>query len=221
MLMGDQRDLRMMTVYSYTRLVVFDDKLHLVPDILQSLDNQDDKVFTLHLREGHKWSDGEPFTAEDFRYYWDDVANNAKLSPSGPNLALLAAGKPPKFEVLDPLTVRYSWDQPNPGFVAAIAAAQPIFIFMPAHYLKQFNATYADKDGTGQVGQGRQSAELGRVARAEIPPVPSGKPRSADARPVGQSRRRHRPNCSASTATRISTASTRRGTNCPISTMRR
>ena len=85
MLMGDQRDLRMMTVYSYTRLVVFDDKLHLVPDILQSLDNQDDKVFTLHLREGHKWSDGQPFTAEDFRYYWDDVANNPKLSPSGPN----------------------------------------------------------------------------------------------------------------------------------------
>ena len=97
MLMGDQRDLRMMTVYSYTRLVVFDDKLNLVPDILQSLDNQDDKVFTLHLREGHKWSDGEPFTAEDFRYYWDDVANNAKLSPSGPNLAL--AGRRQAAEV--------------------------------------------------------------------------------------------------------------------------
>lgn len=145
MLMGDQRDLRMMTVYSYTRLVVFDDKLHLVPDLLQSLDNQNDKVFTLHLREGHKWSDGEAFTAEDFRYYWDDVANNKKLSPSGPNLALLAGGKPPKFEVLDPLTVRYTWDDPNPGFLPAIAAAQPIFIFMPAHYLKQFNATYADK----------------------------------------------------------------------------
>lgn len=145
MLMGDQRDLRMMTVYSYTRLVVFDEKLNLVPDILQSLDNQDDKVFTLHLRQGHRWSDGEPFTAEDFRYYWDDVANNPKLSPSGPNLALLASGKPPKFEVLDPQTVRYSWEEPNPGFVPAIAAAQPIFIFMPAHYLKQFHATYADK----------------------------------------------------------------------------
>ncbi len=151
MLMGDQRDLRMMTVYSYTRLMVFDDKLKLVPDLLQSLDNQDDKVFTLHLREGHKWSDGEPFTAEDFRYYWDDVANNKKLSPSGPSLALLASGKPPKFEVLDPLTVRYTWDEPNPGFVPAIAAAQPIFIFMPAHYLKQFNATYADKTKLDQM----------------------------------------------------------------------
>ena len=144
MLMGDQRDLRMMTVYSYARLVVFDDKLNIVPDILQSIDIDHDKVFTLHLRPGHKWSDGQPFTAEDFRYYWEDVANNPRLSPSGPNLALLAGGKPPKFEVLDALTVRYSWDDPNPGFLPALAAAQPLFIFMPAHYLKQFNPKYAD-----------------------------------------------------------------------------
>ncbi len=145
MLMGDQRDLRMMTIYSYARLVVFDEKLEIVPDILQSIDIEHEKVFTLHLREGHKWSDGQPFTAEDFRYYWEDVANDPRLSPSGPNLALLAAGRSPRFEVLDPLTVRYSWDDPNPGFLPALAAAQPLFIFMPANYLKQFNSKYADK----------------------------------------------------------------------------
>ncbi len=79
MLMGDQRDLRMMTVYSYARLVVFNEKFEIVPDILQSIDSDQDKVFTLHLREGHKWSDGQPFTAEDFRYYWEDVANNPRM----------------------------------------------------------------------------------------------------------------------------------------------
>ncbi len=146
MLMGDQRDLRFMTVFSYARLVTFDEKLNLVPDILQSLDNQDDKVFTLHLRPGHKWSDGQPFTAEDFRYYWENVANDPKLSPSGPSQALLADGKPPTFEVIDPETVRYTWADPNPGFILAIASAQPVFIFMPAHYLKQFHQKFADKD---------------------------------------------------------------------------
>ncbi len=146
MLMGDQRDLRMMTIYSYARLVVYDEKLDVVPDILERLDVEEGRVFTLHLREGHKWSDGTPFTAEDFRYYWEDVANNKQLSPSGPDFALLAGGQPPKFEVLDPLTVRYSWDKPNPGFVPALAAASPLFIFMPAHYLKPFNPRYADKE---------------------------------------------------------------------------
>ncbi len=146
MLMSDQRDLRFMTVFSYTRLVVFDEKLNLVPDILQSLDNQDDEVFTLHLRPGHRWSDGQPFTSEDFEYYWNDFANDKKLSPSGPPLALIANGKPPKFEVLDKETVRYTWADPNPGFLPAIASSNPTFIFMPKHYLMQFHQKYADKD---------------------------------------------------------------------------
>ena len=145
MLMSNQRDLRMMTVYSYARLVVFDEKLTITPDILQSLDNHDDTVFTLHLRPGHKWSDGQPFTAEDFRYYWEDVALNRKLSPAGPSAALLVDGKLPHFEVLDPQTVRFTWAAPNPGFLPALAAAQPLFTFMPAHYLKQFHPRYADK----------------------------------------------------------------------------
>jgi peptide/nickel transport system substrate-binding protein len=70
MLMGQTRDVRMMVVYGYARLVKFDYRLDLVPDILQKVDVEDERVFTLHLRPGHRWSDGAPFTAEDFRYYW-------------------------------------------------------------------------------------------------------------------------------------------------------
>ena len=180
MLMGDQRDLRMMTVYAYTRLVVFDDKLNIVPDILQSIDVDQDKVFTLHLRKGHRWSDGKPFTAEDFRYYWDDVANNPRLSPSGPNLALLAAGKPPRFEVLDPLTVRYSWDDPNPGFLPAIAASQPLYIYMPSHYLKKYHTKYADPKALDEAVKDSHVMDWGalherksRMYRPENPKLPT------------------------------------------------
>jgi peptide/nickel transport system substrate-binding protein len=28
--------------------------------------SENDAVFTFHLREGHRWSDGSPFTADDF-----------------------------------------------------------------------------------------------------------------------------------------------------------
>ena len=180
MLMGDQRDLRMMTIYSYTRLVVYDEKLNLVADILESLDNHDDKVFTLHLRDRHRWSDGQPFTTEDFRYFWEDVANNAKLSPSGPGLALLADGKPPIVEVLDPLTIRYSWPEPNPSFLPALAGAQPVYVYMPAHYLKQFHATYADRDKlTAAVKAAKVSSwvalheRMSRQYRPENPALPS------------------------------------------------
>lgn len=142
MLMAKDRDIRMMVVYGYARLMAYDEKLELVPDILQSIDNVGNRIFTLHLRPGHKWSDGQPFTAEDFRYYWEDVANDKDLSPFGLPRALLVNRKGPKFEVLDETTVRYSWDEPNPQFLSALAGPSPLFIYRPAHYLRQFHAKY-------------------------------------------------------------------------------
>ncbi len=193
MLMGDQRDLRMMTLYSYSRLVVFNEQLHLVPDILQSLDVSEDKVFTLHLREGHKWSDGQPFTAEDFRYYWEDVANNRALNPSGPDAAMLIRGKPPRFEVLDATTIRYSWDDPNPVFLPALAAPQPLYIYMPAHYLKQFHEKYVDKDTlAGKVKKAHVMnwaslhERMSRQYRPENPDLPTLEPWRNRTKPPAQ-----------------------------------
>jgi peptide/nickel transport system substrate-binding protein len=142
MLMAKDRDIRMMVVYGYARLVGYDEQLRLRPDILERVDNVDNRIFTLHLRAGHRWSDGKPFTAEDFRYYWEDVANDKDLSPFGLPRALLADHKGPKFEVIDDATVRYAWDAPNPQFLAALAAPSPLFIFRPAHYLKHYHARY-------------------------------------------------------------------------------
>lgn len=146
MLMGDQRDIRMMTIYGYTRLVVYDDKLELAPDLLESFEVEGGRVFTLRLRAGHRWSDGHPLTAEDFRYWWEDVANNKRLSPGGPPQAMLISGQPCRFEVLDEVTLRYTWAEPNPVFLPALAGAQPLYIAMPAHYLKQFHQRYAGKE---------------------------------------------------------------------------
>jgi peptide/nickel transport system substrate-binding protein len=145
MLMGDQRDIRMATIYGYARLVGFDVAGKLQPDLLAGVEVEADRIFTLRLRPGHRWSDGQPFTAEDFRYWWEDVANNNRLTRSGLPLALLAEGKPPRFEVLDPLTVRYTWASSNPKFLPALAGAQPQTIMMPAHYMRQFHTKYADR----------------------------------------------------------------------------
>ena len=144
-LMASPKDTRMMVVYGYARLVGDTPSLEIEPDILKALDVVDGRVFTLHLRKGMKWSDGQPFTTEDFRYWFEDVAENPKLSPSGLPVELLPEGQPPRFEVLDATTVRYSWPIPNPLFLPALARADPLFIYCPAHYLKQFNKKYANK----------------------------------------------------------------------------
>jgi len=143
-LMGGVRDTRLMVVWGYARLIGYQPDLTLKPDIAESIDVQDNRIFTIHLRPGHKWSDGQPFTAEDFRYFWEDIAHNKDLSPTGVPGQLLIEGHEPHFEVLNETTVRYSWDLPNPVFLTDLAATTPLFIFAPAHYLKQFHARYAD-----------------------------------------------------------------------------
>lgn len=145
MLMASPKDTRLMVVYGYARLVASTPALAIVPDILKAVDVEEGRIFTLHLRAGHKWSDGKPFTSEDFRYWFEDMANNPEVSASGLPLAMLPNGDPPKFEVLDKETVRYTWPHPNPLFLPALAAAYPLYIFAPSHYLKQFHAKYADK----------------------------------------------------------------------------
>src|SRR5262245_55240140 len=100
MLMASPKDTRMMVVYGYARLVGFTPALELAPDIVKSIDVEGGRVFTLHLRRGMKWSDGQPFTAEDFRYWFEDVAQNPALSPSGLPVSLTPRGRPPRFEVL-------------------------------------------------------------------------------------------------------------------------
>ncbi len=140
------KDIRQMVVYGYARLVGFDENYEIVPDLLESFENEGNRKFTLHLREGHKWSDGSPFTSEDFRYWWEDVANNELLSPSGPPDFLIVEGKTPKVSFPDETTVVFEWDDPNPNFLQSLAQARPPFIYRPSEFLKQYHEKFADAD---------------------------------------------------------------------------
>ena len=143
MLMARAKDARQMTVYGYARLLIYKPKtFEFQPDILESFDVIQGKKFIFNLRPGHKWSDGHPFTAEDFRYWWEDVANNPKLSPVGPPKVMKVDGKLPQFRILDNLSIQYEWEKPNPDFLAALAGASPLYIYRPAHYMRQFHENF-------------------------------------------------------------------------------
>jgi len=139
------KDIRQMVVFGYSRLAVYNDKYELTPDILAGFDVEADRIFTLRLRAGHRWSDGHPFTSADFEYWWNDVANHPELSPSGPPQFMLVDGQLPTVTFPDAMTVVYEWSQPNPYFLPLLAQARPPFIFRPRHYLEQFHKSYADE----------------------------------------------------------------------------
>ncbi|WP_313616315.1 ABC transporter substrate-binding protein [Agrobacterium sp.] len=142
MLIGGQRDTRLMPINAYARLVGYDEKFNFQPDILESYDIAEERIFTLRLREGHKWSDGSEFTTEDFRYFWEDVALNKEIHKGGPPIDLKVYDQPPIVEIIDKLTVRYTWQGPNPDFLTKLAAPSPARLFLPAAYMKQFHIKY-------------------------------------------------------------------------------
>ena len=146
MLMSSAKDTRYLVTYGYAQLVVYDAQYKLVPNILESFEVEDGRIFTFHLRKGQKWSDGSPFTTEDFRFFWEDIANNPELSPAGPPADLVHDGEPAKVEVIDKTTIRYSWSKPNANFLPALALRPDLFIYSPSKYLKKLHKKYADPD---------------------------------------------------------------------------
>jgi peptide/nickel transport system substrate-binding protein len=150
-LLPKDKDIRLLNVWGYARLAGYDENFQIRPDILASIDVSEGRSFTLKLRRGHRWSDGAPFTSEDFRYYWDDIANNAELTPAGVPQELLVNGLPPTVTIVDETTIRYEWAAANPRFLGLLAQAREPYIYRPAHYLKQFHAKYGDAAGIARL----------------------------------------------------------------------
>ena len=125
------------------KLLTIDTDLQtIIPNIAQAFEISDDQTtFTIHLRQGHKWSDGEPFTTEDFRFYFEDVLGNSDLTPS-PGGPWAVDGELPQFEVIDETTVRYTYAEPRPTLSIALGSEVGNRGFRPAHYFQQFHIDY-------------------------------------------------------------------------------
>ena len=54
MLIGRSKDTRLLVVFGYARLVGYDENFIIVPDILKSFTVEDGRIFTFHLRKGHR-----------------------------------------------------------------------------------------------------------------------------------------------------------------------
>jgi peptide/nickel transport system substrate-binding protein len=149
----------------HDHLIYFDlDGRTLVPHIAKSWEVSDDgRVFTFHLRPGMKWSDGKPFTADDFMFAYEDVMMNDELCPSKPTWLKTKSGMG-KMEKVDDTTIRFVFLDPNyvfPEACAGLAVAGQwgrshfnSAMFLPRHYLQQFHAKFAAKDGLEKQAKG-------------------------------------------------------------------
>ena len=114
----------------------------IIPNIAKDYAISDDfTTFTIYLREGHKWSDGEPFTTADFRFWFDDVLSNTDLTPS-PSGPWAPNGDLANLNIIDETTLEVTFAEPNPTFIIQLGGEVNNRGYRPAHYFQQFHLDY-------------------------------------------------------------------------------
>lgn len=125
----------------------------------QWLLGEDGKSVTLYLRKGHKWSDGKPFTADDFVFWYEDVYLYRDLVPT-PHPDFMINGKSGVIKKIDTTTVLFEFAEANYLFLdilagsTAMGGGQALWqhdgrvmgAYMPAHYIKQFHPKHVGKE---------------------------------------------------------------------------
>lgn len=143
-------------------------RIRTVPGAAESVDVSDDgTVYTFHIRPDAKWSNGEPVTAEQFRWSWQRVLTPATAADYVGMLYVidgaqeyyeaLVAGEPASFDdvgvkVIDERTLEVTLRAPTGYFVELTAF--PTFFPVYRPLLERFALEGNASDGIGRFGRG-------------------------------------------------------------------
>ena len=132
----------------YEPLVRFNPEWSAVePNVAESYSvSPDSKTYTFTLRKGMKWSDGEPYTTEDIRFWYEDIFQDEEAAVTTGQNHWKSGGEVAKLEIVDEQVFKVHFAEPSGLFAQQIAWAQNDQLSRaPAHYLKQFHLRYNDK----------------------------------------------------------------------------
>lgn len=113
-----------------------------IPNVAERWEvNADATEYTFYLRQGLKWSDGVPFTADDVLFNVDDLIRNQEFAPTHPRY--MSDGEPMTVEKIDDHTVKFTFKKPYGEFLNELATPlgqHPVLY--AKHYCQQFHPTY-------------------------------------------------------------------------------
>jgi peptide/nickel transport system substrate-binding protein len=113
------------------------------PNLAESFTaNPEGTRYEFKLRRGIKWSDGEPFTADDVVFAVNDIQVHPEISPAPSSRFKGIDGSPCKATKIDDYTVRIDFPSPNALFLQGMCSAGGFVLTAPKHYLSQFHADY-------------------------------------------------------------------------------
>ena len=129
------------------------------PNVAKGYDvNEDATVYTIYLREGMKWSDGEPFTAEDCVWFYNAVCLNKADGKGIRNCHKDANGNPAVVEKVDDTTFTVTFGTPKYDFIEALTVDLK-WHFAPKHIFEKM--VQAVIDGNTEVALAEAKAICG------------------------------------------------------------
>jgi peptide/nickel transport system substrate-binding protein len=139
------------------------------PNVAKSWEvSEDGLTYTFHLREGHKWSDGKPFTSEDVVFVINDVINDPDFIGARIPALLGATAEAP-----DAQTVVVKMPAPHSLLLEYLASVDGVqVVHMQKEFCSQFHPKYnpdANKQATdaGLTGWGEAMRNHCGVQRAK------------------------------------------------------
>lgn len=162
----------------FSGLVAFDKDMNVVPDIAESWERDNtDTIYTFHLRQGVTFHDGEPVTAEDFKYSWERACAPATGSQTAGTYlndivgaSEMLAGDAQGIsgvEAVDDYTLRVTIDQPKAYFISKLA--QPVSFVVDRNNVNSGGDWWREPNGTGPFKlEGWKSGELLLLERNDL-----------------------------------------------------
>ncbi|MCK5506377.1 MAG: hypothetical protein KAJ10_14530 [Thermodesulfovibrionia bacterium] len=95
----------------------------------------DDKTWTVNLREGVLWQDGTEFTAEDVKFTYSAAMADDLASQTGAFIKAIM-GSPDNIEVVDPYTVKFNLPEPYAYFISGLLGSSTTGWMLPKHILE-------------------------------------------------------------------------------------
>jgi peptide/nickel transport system substrate-binding protein len=116
------------------------EELEPLPNLAKSWEwSEDGHTLTMHIVEGIKWSDGDPFDTEDLMFYWNDHVLDPNITPTGPSPSPESYGAATTLEAPDAYTLVWTFQETFPKqFLYTMASFCP----PPAHFFKPMHPTY-------------------------------------------------------------------------------
>ena len=115
--------------------------------------NADYTVWTIYLREGMKWSDGAPFTAEDCVWFYNAVCLNKVDGKGVRDCHKDAETKNPKVEKVDDYTFTVTFETPKYNFPADLTVDLK-WHYAPKHIFEKMVQAVIDGDTETALAEG-------------------------------------------------------------------